>query len=427
MVLEMVWESIFAIADIYFVSRLGANAVAVVGLTESLLTIIYAIGIGLSMATTALVARRIGEKQHFKASNAAFQSILVGLFISLLFAIPGFFYSGEILALMGASKEATEEGVAYTAIMLTGNAVIMLLFINNAIFRSAGDAVVSMWVLALANVINLILDPILIFGWGPFPSMGIKGAAIATTIGRGSAVIIQFLLLRYKKGRINILVQNMTFRFKVMLKLIRLSLGGIGQFLISTSSWIIIMRIMAEFGSKALAGYTIGLRVILFSILPSFGMSNAAATLVGQNLGAKLPERAERSVWYTAFANAAFLSAVSIIFLTIPDHIIKIFSTDPEVIKIGVLSLQIVCLGYVFYAIGMVMTQSFNGAGDTFTPTFINFICFWLLEIPLGYFLALTAGFEEKGVLIAITISESMTGVLGFLLFRKGKWKLRKV
>ncbi len=427
MVLEMAMESIFAIADIYFVSRLGAGAVAIVGITETLMTIVYAIGIGLSMATTALVSRRFGEKSYEKASETAIQAILAGLIISVLIAVPTAIMAKSILRLMKTDEEVIAAGYQYTRIMLAGNGVIMLLFIINAIFRSAGDAAISFRVLLLANGINIILDPCLIFGWGPFPQLGIKGAAIATNIGRGLAVIYQFYLLFGGKHRIKLALKHIKVRIHVLLKLLRISLGGIGQFLIATTSWIGLMWIMASFGKEAQAGYTIAIRIIVFSILPSWGMSNAAATMVGQNLGAKQPDRAEKSVWFTAYANMAFLLIMALIFIIIPDKLVGIFSNEPEVIRVGVQCLRIMSYGYVFYALGMVMAQSFNGAGDTNTPTLLNFVCFWLIEVPLAYFLAMVAGFNETGVFLSITISESILGILGVIIFRRGKWKLREV
>jgi putative MATE family efflux protein len=427
MVLEMAMESIFAIADIYFVSRLGAGAVAIVGITETLMTIIYAIGIGLSMATTALVSRRFGEKEHQKASETAFQAILAGVIISMIIAIPTAIFAKDILRLMKTEEEVIAAGYQYTSIMLAGNGVIMLLFIINAIFRSAGDAAISFRVLLLANAINIVLDPCLIFGLGPFPELGVKGAAIATNTGRGLAVLYQFYLLFGGKHRIGLGLKHIKLKVNVLLKLLRISLGGIGQFLIATTSWIGLMWIMANFGKEAQAGYTIAIRIIVFSILPSWGMSNAAATLVGQNLGAKQPDRAEKSVWVTAYVNMTFLLMMAFIFISMPGKLVGIFSNDPEVIRVGVQCLRIMSYGYVFYALGMVMSQSFNGAGDTNTPTLLNFICFWLIEVPLAYFLALSVGMNEIGVFVSITIAESILGVLAMMIFRRGKWKLREV
>lgn len=427
MVLEMVMESIFAVADIYFVSKLGADAVATVGLTESLMTLVYAIGIGFSMATTATVARRIGEKNKAGASVAASQSIIVGVIISLVLAIPGLYLAKDLLSTMGASEEMISSGYSYTAIMISGNIVIMLLFIINAIFRSAGDAAISMRVLWFANICNIILDPCLIFGLGPFPELGIQGAAVATVTGRGLAVMYQFYILFSGKGRINLTLKSFRIHVGIIQKLIKLSYGGIGQLIIAMSSWIVLMRILADFGSEVLAGYTIAIRVVIFSLLPSWGLANAAATLVGQNLGANQPERAEKSVWKTSFINMGFLSIFAIIFITMPEFFIQFFIDDLEVIKHGIQALQIISFGYLFYAFGMVMPQAFNGAGDTTTPTIINLVSFWMIELPLAYLLAKVLGFEENGVFYSIVIAESVMAVMGIWLFKRGKWKLKKV
>ncbi len=427
MVLELMMESVFAVVDIFFVSKLGSGAVATVGLTESMLTIVYAIGIGLSMAATAMVARRTGEKDKEGASVAAVQAIWVGFVVSLPIMGLGIFFAPNLLQLMGASEEIVSSGHIYTAIMLGTNVVIMLIFIINAIFRGVGDAAVAMRVLWLANGINIVLDPCLILGLGPFPELGIKGAAIATSIGRGTGVILQLYTLQRKSGRIHIARNHMRLHIAVMKRLLRLSLGGIGQFIIATSSWVGLVRIMAVFGSEALAGYTIAIRIIIFSILPSWGMSNAAATLVGQNLGAKKPDRAEKSVWISAIINMIFLAGVGVIFITFSEFLVRIFTSEPEVVSIGAKCLRVISYGYLFYAYGMIMIQAFNGAGDTATPTKINFFCFWLFEIPLAYALALQLGFDELGVYVAIVLAESLLGVVGVILFRRGKWKERVV
>ena len=427
MVLEMLMESVFAVVDIFFVSKLGAEAVAIVGLTESMLTIVYSISIGLSMATTAVVSRRIGEKNTEGAAVATVQAILAGTFISIFIAIPGIFYAPDLLRLMGASSEIIESGYLFTGIMVSSNIIIMLLFIINAVFRGSGDAAYAMKILWVANLINIILDPCLILGLGPFPELGVTGAAVATVIGRGSGVILQFILLFKQGGRIKIYSHQIKINFVVMKRLLRLSLGGIGQFLIATSSWIGLMRIMAIFGSESLAGYTIAIRIIVFSILPSWGMSNAAATLVGQNLGAKKPERAEKSVWISAFINVIFLCCIAVVFISYPEFLIRLFTNQPGVVSIGSQCLRFLSYGYLFYAFGMIITQAFNGAGDTTTPTVINFFCFWLIEIPLAYLLALNLELSEKGIFFAIIISESLLGIIALLIFRRGRWKLPEV
>jgi len=427
MVLEMMMESVFAVTDIWFVSKLGAEAVATVGITESLITVIYAIAVGLSMGTSALVSRRIGEKQTLDASVAAFQGILVGTAISVIVAIPGIFFAKNLLMLMGISAKIAHDFSSYTAIMLGGNIVIMLLFIINAIFRSAGDAALSMRVLLMANVVNIILDPILIFGWGPIPAMGIAGAAIATSIGRGLAVLYQFFLLFSGKGRVNFMVKKLRVDLKVMAKLVRISLGGIGQTIIATSSWIAMVRIISVFGSNIIAGYTIAIRIVIFSLLPSWGLSNAASTLVGQNLGAERPDRAEKSVWITGKVNLILMGIIGLAFICMPAFFIRFFMDDSLVIEAGAKCLQIISYGFLAYGFGMVMVQSFNGAGDTRTPTWINFICFWLVEIPLAYFLAIPLGLNENGVFYAIVIAETLLTLFAFLLFRQGKWKENKV
>ena len=430
MVLEMIMESVFAIADIFFISQLedGAiDAIATVGITESLLTIIYSIGMGLSIATTALVSRRIGEKKPYTASVAAVQAIIAGALVSLLIGIPGMLFAKDLLKLMGASSEMIEQGYLYTAILLGSNIIIMLLFIINAVFRSSGDAAISMRVLLLANAANIILDPIFIFGFGPIPAMGIKGAAIATSIGRGIAVIYQFYKLFNGNGRIKIFKRALRLNLKVMHNLIKISLGGIGQSIIATSSWIGMVRIIAIFGSTALAGYTIAIRIIIFILLPSWGISNAAATLVGQNLGANKPERAEKAVWTTGYVNVILLSIVSIIFIVEPHFFIRLFINDIDVINTGAIGLRIISIGFIFYAMGMVMIQAFNGAGDTRTPTIINIICFWIIEIPLAYFLARINGMNEYGVYTAIIIAESIMTLIAIWLFKKGNWKSKKI
>jgi len=426
-VLEMVMESIFVIVDIYFVSKLGANAVATVGITESMITIIYAIAIGLGTATTSMVSRRIGEKNHDAASVAAFQAILTGMIVSICIGLPGAFFAKRLLGFMGASKPIIDSMSGYTTIMLGGNMVIMMLFIINAIFRSAGDAAVAMKVLWIGNIINIILDPCLIFGLGPFPHLGVTGAAVATNIGRGTAVIIQFYLLFNGKKRIKLMTKHLKVNFRIMTKLLKLSFGSIGQNLIGTSSWIVLVRIISLFGSEVVAGYTIAMRIIGFTLLPSWGISNAASTLVGQNLGAKKPDRAERSVWITGWANMILLGIIGLILVLFPETFIRFFIDDENVVKSGILGLRIVSIGFIAYGLGMVLVNSFNGAGDTSTPLKINIFAFWLIEIPLAWLLAIKAGFNEEGVFIAIVVAESLMTVIALIVFRRGKWKLKEV
>lgn len=427
MVLEMAMESIFGIVDVFWVASLGPDAVAAVGVTESLLTVIFALAMGLSMATTALVARRIGEKNPEGAANAAVQAIGLGLIVSLVTGALGAALAMPLLRAMGAPASVIEQGWGYTAWMLGGNATILLLFLINAIFRGAGDAATAMRVLWFANLINLVLDPCLIFGLGPFPEWGMVGNAVATNIGRGAGVIYQLGLLFGGRGRIALARRHVRLQADVMMSLLRLSLGGIGQMLIATASWLGLVRILTPFGAAALAGYTIALRIIIVTILPSWGMSNAAATLVGQSLGAGKPDRAERSVWLTGFYNMAFLAGVTVLFLVFAEPLVRVFTSDPAVVAYGVDCLRIVSLGYVFYAWGMVVVQAFNGAGDTTTPTWINFFCYWLFQVPLAFGLARTLGLGPRGVFLAITIAESAMAVVGIFFFRRGRWKTRVV
>jgi putative MATE family efflux protein len=427
MMLEMAMESLFAVVDVYFVSSLGASAVATVGLTESVLTLIYAVAIGLSMGTTAWVARRIGEKNRTEAAEAAVQAIAVAVAASIPFSVLGAFFARDILAIMGADAWSLEHGYRYTAWMLGGNAVIMLIFVINAVFRGAGDAAIAMRVLWLSNGVNIVLDPILIFGWGPFPAMGIEGAAVATNVGRGIGVALQLWVLFRGAKHIRVLPSQLRLHARVMASLVRTSLGGIGQFIIATSSWIGLVRIVSTFGSEAVAGYTIAVRIFVFTLLPSWGLSNAAATLVGQNLGAKQPARAERSVWITGFANMAFLAVVSVFYIVFNEQLVRIFTSEPGVVWAGAQCLQIVSYGYIFFAWGLVMPQAFNGAGDTLTPTKINFFCFWVLEIPLAYLLAIHLGAKALGVYWSIVVAESTAGLVAIWLFRRGAWKQTKL
>ncbi|WP_445384869.1 MATE family efflux transporter [Robiginitalea sp. IMCC44478] len=423
MILEMMMESVFAVVDIAYVSRVSVNAVATIGLTESVITLIYAVAIGLSMAATAVVARRVGEKNINGAREAAVQAILLGCLVAIGVGVIGLLYAKEILSLMGGSVDLIEEGYGYTKWLIGGNITIMLLFLINAIFRGAGDASMAMWTLVLSNGLNIILDPIFIFGWGPIPEFGVMGAAIATNIGRGTAVLFQLSILVFGWSRIQVGLRSWSINFKVMFNLIRVSVGGIAQFLIGTSSWVFLMRIMSEFGSEVLAGYTIAIRVMMFTLMPSWGMSNAAATLVGQNLGAKKPERAEISVWKTSKYNAVFMVLVSVIYLVYAPELMLLFSDQAEVVSQGSLCLRIIAAGYIFYAYGMVVTQAFNGSGDTATPTRINLVAFWLFQLPFAYTLAIVMDMGPIGVFLAITLAEVLLTVLALLAFKKGKWK----
>ena len=427
MILEMSMESIFALVDIFFVSKVSTNAVATIGLTESVITLVYALAVGLSMAATAIVARRIGEKDPEGAKRVTVQVIFLGVLVSLIVSVIGIVFPKEILGLMGGEQSLIEEGYRYTQILLGGNFTIVLLFLINAVYRGAGNASMAMWTLILSNGINIILDPIFIFGWGPIPEYGVAGAAIATTIGRGTAVLFQLYILFYGSTRIRLALKDFVVNIGVMINLIRVSLGGIGQFIIGTSSWIFLMRIISEFGSEVLAGYTIAIRVIMFTMMPAWGLSNAAATLVGQNLGANQPERAETSVWKTAKYNAFFMVSVSIIYLLFANTIVGWFSVDPEVLKYGALSLQIVTIAYFLFAYGMTVTMAFNGAGDTRTPTVINFFCFWVFQLPFAYFTALVLDWGPIGVFLAIALAESLIAIIAIIWFKKGKWKMIKV
>ncbi|HEX5133329.1 MAG TPA: MATE family efflux transporter [Candidatus Krumholzibacteria bacterium] len=427
MILEMAMESVFAIVDVFFVAGLGPSAVATVGITESILTLVYAVAIGLSMGTTAMVARRIGEKKPGEAADTAVQAVIVGILGSIPIALLGWFFARQVLATMGADAWSIEHGSRYAMWMLGGNVVIMLIFICNAIFRGAGDAAMAMRILWLANGINIFLDPALIRGWGPFPEMGIEGAAVATNIGRAVGVAVQLFVLARGAKHIRVLVPQIRVRAALLGRLVRLSLGGIAQLIIATSSWVGLVRIMATFGSEAMAGYTIAVRIIMFTFLPSWGLSNAAATLVGQNLGARQPDRAERSAWMIGWTNMVLLGLVGLCYYVFDEQLVRIFTRDSGVIASGADCLRTVSVGYPFYAWGMVLTQAFNGAGDTVTPTRINLLCFWLLEIPFAYLFALRLGAGEPGVYWSIVLSESLVGLISIWIFRRGHWKLREV
>jgi putative MATE family efflux protein len=427
MVLEMLMESVFAVVDIFWVAHLGADAIATVGLTESMLTLIYAVAIGLGIGATATVARRIGEHNPDGAARAAVQAIVLGLIVSATFAAIGVPLAPRLLSLMGASPWVREHGLAFTRMMFAGNASILMLFLINAIFRGAGDAAIAMRVLWLANAINITLGPCLIFGLGPFPKLGIVGAAIATTIGRSTGALYALSRLIRAGGRFDLKARHWRVEPAIMTRLIRLSATATFQVFIGMASWIGLIRTLSTFGSNALAGYTIGIRVIIFALLPSWGLSNAAATMVGQALGARKPERAERAVWKAAFYNMIFLGSVGLAFVLFARQIIGLFTSDPLVTPYGVDCLRIVAYGFLFYAYGMVLTQSFNGAGDTWTPTIINLFVFWLWELPLAYILAIVVGVGPRGVFLSITIAFSTLAIISAVFFRRGKWKTRVV
>lgn len=427
MVLEMAMESIFAVADVFWVAHLGADAVATVGLTESMLTIIYTAAMGLSIGATALVARRTGEHDPEGAAHAAGQSILLGLAVAAAVALLAAPNAPALLRLMGASDEVIRSGGLFTRIMLGGNATVLLLFLLNAVFRGAGDAAIAMRVLILGNALNIILGPCFIFGLGPFPEMGVAGAAVATNLGRGTAVLFQLYTLTRGRGRVRVAARHLRLDLGAMRTMLRLSGLGTFQILISTASYVGLVRILSVFGSAALAGFTIGIRLIIFALLPAFGLSNAAATMVGQNLGARRPDRAEAAVWTAARYNMVFLGVVGLLFLAGAPFITSLFTTDPLVQPYAIGCLRTVSLGFIFYACGMVLTSAFNGAGDTWTPTVINLFVFWLFEIPLAWFLAHRGGFGARGPFIALTASYSALAVVSLVLFRRGAWKTRKV
>lgn len=427
MVLEMAMESVFAIVDVFFVSRLGADAVAVIGINESILTLVYAVALGLSMATTAMVSRRIGEKKPEEAAVVAVQTVVLGLVVAAMIGIPGALYGDDLLRLMGISEDTVRLGSRFQAIMLGGSGTVLLLFLINAVFRGAGDAAVAMRALWIGNAVNIVLDPCLIFGLGPFPELGLTGAAVATTTGRGIGVCYQLWMLTRGRGRIRVARRHLRIESRVILRLAKLSVGGMFQYLVATGSWLALMRIVSLFGSTAVAGYTIAIRIIVFSILPAWGMSNAAATLMGQNLGAGQPDRAAASVWRTGLYNMAFLVGVAVVFLALPETLVGLFTSDPAVLHYGATCLRIVSYGYAFYAWGMVMVQAFNGAGDTATPTAINLFSYWIVQIPLAWALSRGLGFGVEGAFWAIPIAESILTVTGILAFRRGTWRTRTV
>jgi putative MATE family efflux protein len=427
MVLEMVLESLFAVVDVFWVGRLGANAVAAVGLTESMLALVMAIGLGVALSTTAMVARRIGEKDPEDAAIAGVQAIALGLAISLTIGIPAGIFAPQLLRLMGASPAIVATGSGYARIALGGCGAILMLFLNNAIFRGAGDAAIAMRLLWVSNIINLVLDPCLIFGLGPFPRMGVTGAALATLTGRSVGVLYQFYRLMNGTERIRVLARQLRLNLRVMGRLLRLSLTGILQFGIAHTSWIVLVRIVSLFGAASVAGYTISIRIVVFFILPAWGLSNAAATLVGQNLGARQPDRAAQAVWRTGLYNMLFLGAFGVFFFVFATPVVRLFVDDPAVLPIAALALRTFSCGNVGYAYGMVMLQAFNGAGDTLTPTIVNFFGFWVLELPLAWWLAVGLNLHAQGVFLAIVISESAIAAAGMILFRQGRWKRQQI
>jgi putative MATE family efflux protein len=427
MVLEMGMESVFVVVDLKWVSYLGSDAMATVGLTESLMTLVYTIAIGLSIGATATVARRIGQKDPDGAARAAVQSIVLALIASAIIALVGAPLAPKLLSLMGATPAVIANGAGFTRVMLACNVSVVMLFMINAIFRGAGDAAIAMRVLALANGINILLGPCLIFGLGPFPKLGIVGAAVATSIGRGTGALYAMSRLIRSGGRFDIRFRHLRFEPAIMMRLVRLSATGTFQVLIGMASWVGLARTVSSFGTEAVAGYTIGIRAIIFALLPSIGMSNAAATMVGQALGAKKPERAERAVWKAGLYNLIFLGAIGLLFVLFARQIVGLYTTDPKVVPYGVDCLRIISYGFLFYAYGMVLTQSFNGAGDTWTPTIINLFVFWLWELPLAYVLAIVFGLGPRGVFLAITIAFSTLAIVSALVFRRGNWKQHRV
>ncbi|MEB2775932.1 MATE family efflux transporter [Algoriphagus sp. D3-2-R+10] len=427
MILEMMMESAFAVVDIFFVAKLGEHAIATVGLTESVIVLVYAMGFGISMAATALISRRFGEKEYKEAGAAAFQLLIVGGVISIILGILGWVFAPDVLGLMGAEAEVIETGVSYTRIIFAGNTAIMLLFLLNGAFRGAGQAHHAMRSLWIANGLNMILDPILIFGIGNCAGYGLEGAAIATTFGRGIGVVYQLYHLFNGKHKLKILKENIVVSWEIIKKIMEIAVGGMGQFLIDSVSWIALTRMNAEFGSASLAGFTIAFRILIFTLLPAWGLSGAASTLVGQNLGAKQPDRAEKAVWMTTRYTVIFMASVTGIYLLFNQQLAGFFTDIPEVQAVAAQGLWVVVLGYVFFAVGMVLTQAFNGAGDTKTPAWINIGVLWFIEIPLAYVLAFPFGLAHLGIFISISFSHSFHSLVSLYFFRKGKWKLTEV
>lgn len=426
MVLEMMMQSVFEVADIWFVGKLGADSVASVGLAASLIILVFAIGLGLAMAAAAVVARRIGEKDHEGAAHSAAQAIIACVGVSIPIGILGAVYAPELLTLMGATASVVEVGSGYTAVLFGSNLTILLLFLINSVFRGAGDAAAAMRALWIANILNIALDPIFIFGFGPVPAMGTTGAAVATAIGRSIGVAYQLKILFGGSGNLKLGLRHFGIDPALIGRLLKISGPGMLQYLVGTASWMALMRIMAEFGSEALAGYTIAIRVIIFALLPSWGVANAAATMVGQNLGALKPDRAERSVWICCLVDAVFLAALGLVIIAFSRPLMTAFTADPEVIRVGARALWIMALSFPIWAVGMITVQAFNGAGDTTTPTWINLMAYWIVQIPLAWYMALPMGFGPTGVFIVIGIAQVVLAIIGTIWFRTGVWK-RKV
>lgn len=424
MVLEMCMESLFAVVDIFFVSRLGPAATAAVALTESMVAIVFTIAMGLSIGVTAVVARRMGERDRAAAGISAVQAILLGLLVSVVLGLFFGFNAPRLLALMGASQEVLAAGTGYARLMLGSSGVILMLFMLNAAFRGAADAAVAMRVLWTANAINIVLCPVLIYGWGPFPALGVTGSAVATTIGRGTALVMQLFILFGGRANLQVKAEHLRVQLETMLRILRLSGTATLQVFIGTASWIALIRVISSFGTDALAGYTVAIRIVIFALLPAWGLANAAATMVGQSLGAKKPERAEQAVWLASKMNLVFLGSVGLVFVVFAPLIVGWFGGNDATREVAVNGLRIISAGYLFYAYGMVVNNSFNGAGDTWTPTWLNFICFWMFEIPVAWLLSHSLGFGPNGAFAAVTIAFSLMAVISVMLFRRGKWKL---
>ena len=427
MVLEMVMESIFVIVDVFWVAKLGAAAVATVALTESMMAIVYTLAFGLGIGATATVARRVGEKDADGAANAAVQALALGLLVSLSLGVLGAVFAPDLLRLMGAGPDVLEQGTGFARVMLGGSASVFMLFVINSVFRGAGDAAIAMRVLWFANAINLALGPLFIFGIGPFPEMGVTGAAVATTIGRSAGVLYAASRLWKGAGHIGVHWQHLQVRVGAMARLARLCAVGTFQILVSTTAWIGLIRIIATFGSAVVAGYGIAIRIVIFALLPAFGLSNAAATMVGQSLGANDPARAEESVWTASRYNLAFLGALGAVIVLLAPWIVAAFTPEEEVARVAVLALRIVGLGFPLYAFGMVITQSFNGAGDTWTPTWINLGVFWLFEIPVAFVLSRYTSLGYLGAFVGILCAYCALAVVSGAIFRQGKWKVKRV